>query len=79
VEEFDRVGPWSFSYPVKKNLTASLDGPFTFSVRRFASIMDDVLKTLDGACYVLPEIAGKQAEAAYEAMQNSEPPYYESD
>jgi hypothetical protein len=83
VEEFERADPSSFSfrYPVKKDLTASLDGHFTFSVRRFASIMDEVLNTLSGACDCLPDIANDQAEAAYEArceaMQNSDPPDYD--
>jgi len=85
VEEFEKVDPSSFSfrYPVKKNLTGALDGHFTFSVRQFALTMDEVLSTLNGACYALPEIADNQAEAAHEAwcdaMQNSDPPDYEPD
>ncbi len=83
VEEFERADPSSFSfrYPVKKDLTASLNGNFTFSVRRFASIMDEVLNTLSGACYFLSDTANDRAEAAYEAggeaRQNSEPPDYD--
>jgi len=83
VEEFERADPSSFSfrYPVKKDLTAALDGHFTFSVRKFALTMDEILNTLSGACYGLPDIANSQAEAAFEArceaMQNSEPPEYE--
>jgi hypothetical protein len=69
VEELEKADPLSFNfrYPVKKDLTGSLDGHFTFSVRKFAAIMDDVLKTLSGACSCLPEIADNRAEAAYEA------------
>jgi hypothetical protein len=63
----------------KKDLTGALNGHFTFSIRHFASTMDEVLNTLSGACYGLPEIADNQAEAAYEAMQNSEPCDYEPD
>ena len=83
VEEFERADPSSFSfrYPVKKDLTAALHGHFTFSVRKFALIMDEVLTTLSGACYGLPEIASDRAEAAYEArceaMQYYEPPGYQ--
>jgi hypothetical protein len=83
VEEFETSDPQSsnFRYPVKQDLTATLDGHFTFSVRRFASTMDEVLNTLSGACYALPELADSRAEAAYEArcdaMRNSEPPDYE--
>jgi hypothetical protein len=79
VEEFERADPSSFSfrYPVKKDLTAALDGHFTFSVRKFALTMDEVLNTLSGACDCFTEIADSRAEAAYEAMQNSEPPDYE--
>lgn len=85
VEEFERADPSSFSfrYPVKKDLTAALGGQFTFSVRQFAITMDEVLGTLSGACYGLPEIADNRAEAAYEAqceaIQNSEPAGYEPD
>jgi hypothetical protein len=85
VEEFEKADPSSFSfrYPVKKDLTGSLGGHFTFSVRQFASTMDEVLSTLSGACDVLPEIADGRAEAAYEAwceaMQDSEPLDYERD
>lgn len=85
VEEFEKADPSSFSfrYPVKIDLTGTLDGHFTFSVRQFALTMDEVLSTLSGACYGLPEIADSRAEAAHEAgieaMQNSEPPDYEPD
>jgi hypothetical protein len=85
VEEFEKADPSSFSfrYPVKKDLTGALDGHFTFSVRQFALTMDEVLGTLSGACYGLPEIANYRAEAVHEAwceaMQNSEPPDYERD
>jgi len=83
VEEFEKADPSSFSfrYPIKKDLTGALNGHFTFSVRQFALIMDEVLTTLDNACCSLPEIANDQAEAGYEAwrdaMENSEPPDYE--
>lgn len=83
VEEFERADPSSisFRYPVKTDLTGSLDGHFTFSVRQFALTMDEILSTLSGACYALPEIADNRAEAAHEAwceaMQYSEPPGYE--
>jgi hypothetical protein len=83
VDEFERTDPSSFSfrYPVKKDLTESLHCHFTFSVRRFALIMDEVLDTLYSASYCLPDIANEQAEAAYEAqceaMQYDEPPDYE--
>jgi hypothetical protein len=83
VEEFERADPSSFCfrYPVKKNLTAALDGHFTFSVRQFALTMDEVLSTLSGACDSLPDIANNRAEAAHEAwceaMQANEPPDYE--
>jgi hypothetical protein len=52
VEEFERADPWSssFRYPVNKDLTAALNGHFTFSVRQFASTMDEVLNTLSEAC-----------------------------
>jgi len=81
VEEFEKADPSSFSfrYPVKKDLTGALDGHFTFSIRHFASTMDEVLNTLSGACYGLEEIADNQAEGAYEALQNSEPADYEPD
>ncbi|MGA2274854.1 MAG: hypothetical protein ABSH00_14955 [Bryobacteraceae bacterium] len=64
VEEFERTDPSSvsFRYPVKKkDLAAALDSHFTFSVRRFASIMDEVLDTLSGACDSLPDIANDRA------------------
>jgi hypothetical protein len=83
VEEFEKADPSSFSfrYPVKKDLTGALYGHFTFSVRKFASTMDEVLNTLSGACDLLPDIADGRAEAAYEAhceaMQYYEPPDYE--
>jgi hypothetical protein len=69
VEEFESTDPKSFNfrYPVKKDLSAALDGPFTFSVRQFAATMDEILNTLYGASYSLPEIANNQAEAAHEA------------
>lgn len=82
VGEFEKADPLSFSfrYPVKKDLTGALDGHFTFSVRHFASIMDEVLGALSGACDALPEIANSRAEAAYEArcdaMESSDPPDY---
>jgi hypothetical protein len=81
VEEFEKADPSSFSfrYPVKKDLTGALDGHFTFSVRHFASTMDEILNTLSGACYGVSEIADNEAEAAYEALQNSEPPDHEPD
>jgi len=80
VEEFERADPSSFCfrYPVKKNLTAALDHHFTFSVRKFALTMDEVLGTLSWAGDNLPDIANDQAQANYdaccEAMQNSEHP-----
>jgi len=90
VEEFERAGPspFSFRYPIKKDFTAALDGHFTFSVRRFALTMEEVLSMLSGACDSLPDITNSQAEAAYEpwceAMQDmgppdDEPPDYERD
>jgi hypothetical protein len=81
VEEFDKADPSSFSfrYPVKKDLSGALDGHFTFSRRHFALTMNEVLSTLSGACYGLPEIADNRAEAAYEAQQNWDPPDYEQD
>ncbi len=83
VEEFERADPSSFSfrYPVKKDLTGALDGHFTFSVRKFALIMDEILSTLSWACDTLPDIANEQARANYEAlcdaMRDSESPEYE--
>jgi hypothetical protein len=80
VEEFEAADPSSFCfrYPIKKDLTKSLASHFTFSVRRFATVMDEVLTTLSGACYGLPEIADARAEAAYEAqceeMEYGDPP-----
>jgi hypothetical protein len=63
VEEFERAGPPSaFSYPVNKHLTAQLNSHFTFSVRRFASTMNEVLDMLNNACYRLPEIANSHDE-----------------
>jgi hypothetical protein len=85
VQEFERTDPSSFSfrYPVKKDLTGALDGHFTFSVRKFALIMDEVLSILYDACYSLPEIANNRAEAAHgawcEAMQDREVSYDELD
>jgi hypothetical protein len=80
VEEFEAADPSSFCfrYPIKKDLTKSLDSHFTFSVRQFAIVMDEVLTTLSGACYGLPEIADARAESAYEAqcdeMEYGDPP-----
>ncbi len=80
VQEFESADPSSFSfrYPVKKDLTGALHGHFTFSVRKFAATMDEILTTLSEACYSLPEIADYRAEAAYEAhceaMRYCEPP-----
>jgi hypothetical protein len=71
VEEFEKADPSSFSfrYPVKMEITAALDGHFTFSVRQFALTMDEVLNTLYAACYSLPDIANDRAEAAYEGSR----------
>ncbi len=45
VMEFESADPFSnnFRYPIKKNMTGALGGHFTFSVRRFALTMDEVL------------------------------------
>ena len=69
VEEFEKTDPASFSfrYPVKKNLSGALGGHFTFSVRAFAAIMDEILGALSGACDLLDDIANDRARAAYEA------------
>jgi hypothetical protein len=58
VDEFENVdrSSFCFRYPVKKDLTSALGRDFTFSIRRFALTMDDVLKELSGACYALPDI-----------------------
>jgi hypothetical protein len=83
VKELEEVDQFSFSfrYPVNKNLSAALDDHFTFSLRQFTQTMDEVISTLYDACYVLPNIADQQAEAACEAsrdaMQDNEPPDYE--
>lgn len=69
VEELEKVDPSSvcFRYPVKKDLTGTLDDHFTFSVRAFAAIMDEILGTLSGACDLVQDIANERAQAAYEA------------
>jgi hypothetical protein len=71
VKEFEETDPSSFCfrYPVKKerDLPATLEGHFTFSVRQFALTMDEVLNTLYDACCSLPEIADNRAEAAHKA------------
>lgn len=85
VEEFERADPGSFSfrYPVTKKLKPSLEDHFTFSVRQFAAVMDEMLTALSGACCGLPELADYQAEAAYEArcqaLEYADPPEYEVD
>jgi len=83
VKEFERADPFSsnFRYPVKSDLTASLAGHFTLSVRQFASTMDEVLATLSGGCDELPELANERArmdrEALYEAILNDDDNGYE--
>lgn len=71
LKEFEKADPSSFCfrYPIKKDLTKALDSHFTFSVRHFASTMDEILEALSGACYALPEEADARAEAAHEAWQ----------
>lgn len=82
VQEFEKADPSSFSfrYPTRKNLSAALHSHFTFSVRKFASIMDEILATLSSACDYLAEIANNEAEAKYEAycegMSYGEPDDY---
>jgi hypothetical protein len=84
VEEFERTDPSSFSfrYPIRKDLTPALGGPFAFSVLKFAQTMDEVLATLSGACDALPEIVRTQAEIADEALQyehnDTEPVEYDA-
>jgi hypothetical protein len=75
VNELEDIDPGSFSfrYPLDKKLSRSLGSHFTFSVREFARIMDDVLNTLDGACFCLPDECNALFETAHEAnVQASE-------
>lgn len=65
-------GSFNFRYPLDKKLRGSIGSHFTFSVREFARIMDDVLNTLDGACFCLPDECNARAEADYEASQRAE-------
>ncbi|HXM60225.1 MAG TPA: hypothetical protein VN950_05170 [Terriglobales bacterium] len=66
LEDID-PGSFSFRYPLDKKLGGTLDSHFTFSVRKFALVMDEVLNTLDGACFCLPERCSALWEADYEA------------
>jgi hypothetical protein len=60
-------GSHSFRYPIKKDFTKSLSGPFRFSVREFAGVMENVIRILSEACYALPEEYQARAEEADEA------------
>lgn len=83
VNELEKVDPHSaaFRYPIKKDLTGSVADHFTFSVRGFASTMDEVLATLSSACDALPDIAHDLSEANFQArcdaMEHGEHPEYE--
>jgi hypothetical protein len=71
LDEFEKADPSSFCfrYPINKDLTKTLHSHFTFSVRQFAETMDEILGTLSGACFGLPEEADARAEAAHEMSQ----------
>jgi hypothetical protein len=67
VNELERADKESFAfrYPVNLEGQGALSGHFTFSVSLFAEKMDEVLKTLEGACTFLPEKWQEHCEAVY--------------
>ena len=69
VKDLERVDKKSFAfrYPVDLDDNGALSERFTFSVRLFAEKMDDVLRTLAGACTFLPEKWQENCEAAYDS------------
>ncbi|HYM77822.1 MAG TPA: hypothetical protein VE377_17740 [Candidatus Dormibacteraeota bacterium] len=70
LEDVD-TGSFSFRYPLNRELLGSLNSHFTFSAREFARLMDDVLNTLNGACFCLPEEIEARAKAACEALEDA--------
>lgn len=65
VAEIEEVDPnsYTFRYPVKKNLAASVESHFTFSVLDFAKRMNAILDVLAGARSCLAEAWSAESEA----------------